>query len=120
MPVLPNRNDLTVAISRFRNREELGASEALTAVQTLVIPLLAAAGHNTAELILYAGESAVGSAWRELERFTRLMERSTIELLATVDGHNPSKIEELCRSAALIELMRLVVGARIHMNVATV
>ncbi len=120
MTTLPIRHDLTVAISRFRHREELGAAEAITAVQTLVIPLLGVAGHNMAELSLLAGECAAISIQQELERFTRLMERSTLELLATVDSHDPSQVEALCRSAALIELMRLLVGTRIHMNVATV
>lgn len=117
---VPNRHDLTVAISRFRDREELGAAEAITAVQTLVIPLLGAAGHNTTRLSLLAGECAAISIQQELERFIRLMERSTIALVAMVDSHDPNQVEALCRSAALIELMRLIAGARIHMNVAVV
>ncbi len=117
---LPNRRDLTVAMSRFRDREVLCASEAITAIQTLVIPLLGAAGHDTVELMLYAGQDTIESARGELGRFIRLMERSTIALVATVDSHDPPKVEALCRSAALIELMRLLAEMRIHMDVAVV
>lgn len=120
MTTTPNRRDLTTALSRFRDREVLSASEAVTAIQTLVIPLLGAAGHNTTELTLLAGQCAVESARGELGRFIRLMERSTIALVATVDSHDPSRVEMLCRSAALIELMRLLAEMRIHMDVAVV
>lgn len=120
MTAVPNRRDLTVAMSRLRDREVLTASEAITAIQTLVLPLLRTAGHGTTDLILYAGQGAVESARGELGRFIRLMERSTIALVATVDSHNPARVEELCRSAALIELMRLLAEMRIHMDISVV
>ncbi len=120
MTTTPNRRDLTVALSRFRDREVLSASEAITAVQTLVIPLLRAAGHGTSELTLHAGFGAIRLAQDELNRFIRLMERSTIALVASVDSHDPNQVEMLCRSAALIELMRLLAEMRIHMDVAVV
>ena len=120
MTTTPNRRALTVAMSRFRDREVLSASEAVTTIQALVIPLLRAAGHNTVDLTQHAGMCAVESARGELGRFIRLMERSTIALVASVDSHDPSRVEMLCRSAALIELMRLLAEMRIHMDVAIV
>lgn len=120
MTTVPNRRDITVAISRFRDREVLSASEAVTAIQTLVIPLLQVAGHSTVELTHLVGQCAVESARGELSRFIRRMERSTIALVATVDSHDPPRVEALCRSAALIELMRLLAEMRIHMDIAVV
>lgn len=120
MSSLPNRNDLTTALSRFRDREELGAAEAVTAVQTLVIPVLKAAGYDTADLDGYASRGALGPAWGELDRFIKLEGRAVLDRLATIDSADAAGCEALCLSAALIQLMRLLVGARIHMPVATV
>lgn len=120
MTALPNRRDLAVALSRFRDREELGVPEAITAVEALVIPLLGAAGHNTADLADYASKSALGPAWRELDRFIKLEGRDVLDRLAVIDSADAVGYEALSRSAALIQLMRLLVGARIHMYAATV
>lgn len=110
---VPAQSEIDECVARLASREELGAYEAITAVQTYVIPSLRCAGHDIVWLGVYAGDCAIVTVQQELGRLIGL-ERQALA------GRNSGECPDHTRRRANLELMQLLVGARIHRDVAIV
>ncbi len=115
---IPTENELDIQIGLLSTREVLGAYEAITLIQALIIPLLRRAGHDCGDLSEYAGECAVVSAQEELSRLIRLEEQSLVR--RETDPADKDHPEWPRMRVASVRLMHLVAEMRIHNDIAIV
>lgn len=110
---IPTESELNVQVGLLSTREVLGAYEAITLIQTIVVPLLMRSGHNCSDLSAYAGECAVVSAQEELSRLIKLEEQA-------IKRASKELTEWQSIRAAGLKLMHLVAEMRIHNDIAIV
>lgn len=104
--VTPTQEQLETQVWFLRDREVLGASEVRRIIRDLIVPALRERELNTTDLDAALQHlEPLSAVWNELDMFIGIFKSRGIDAL---------KDQDPTPETALVQLMRLIVGMRIH------